>query len=231
MSEGSRSRPPSALVWMPAGGYDAVKPIWQDQYVWCPVPVDDSLSPEQTSFIRLDEGDDAAGPAAEEEAGCVAAPADGEPLLKWTRPEADTTTQAPPGMAPLRDRNGEGKSGKRRRVPASHIPQTTALAAKGGHPAAGQIPVVREVPVRQHLGPPGQTNSTLPKRPSRRSAKANRRDDEQLVPMPASPYQRGDQSRLASGNKRGLTVHLNLNLDIEVQLKTTLRGDLTLTVF
>ncbi|KAI1848449.1 hypothetical protein JX266_005755 [Neoarthrinium moseri] len=47
----------SALLWVPAGKYDSVSPLWQDQYIWSPVPVDKSLPLHQTSFLEIDESE------------------------------------------------------------------------------------------------------------------------------------------------------------------------------
>lgn len=45
----------SSLLWLPAGRYDSVRPLWQEGYVWSPLPVDNSLPLHQTSFLDIDE--------------------------------------------------------------------------------------------------------------------------------------------------------------------------------
>ncbi|KAI3332197.1 hypothetical protein HD806DRAFT_185651 [Xylariaceae sp. AK1471] len=45
----------SAVVWLQPSAYDSIKSLWQDHYIWSPVAVDASLTPDRTSFILMDE--------------------------------------------------------------------------------------------------------------------------------------------------------------------------------
>ncbi|ETS85929.1 hypothetical protein PFICI_03954 [Pestalotiopsis fici W106-1] len=47
----------SSLVWLPSKKYDSVRPLWQDQYIWSPLPVDNTIPLHQTSFIDISEND------------------------------------------------------------------------------------------------------------------------------------------------------------------------------
>lgn len=47
----------SSLVWLPPGKYDSIKSLWQDQYIWSALPVDNTIPLHQTSFIDFSEGD------------------------------------------------------------------------------------------------------------------------------------------------------------------------------
>lgn len=44
-------------VWVPKGVYNSVAPIWDERYAWHPMPVDDSMPMDQTSFIQVDNTD------------------------------------------------------------------------------------------------------------------------------------------------------------------------------
>ncbi|KAI1334013.1 hypothetical protein F5Y15DRAFT_403133 [Xylariaceae sp. FL0016] len=48
----------SAVVWLPSDSFNALAPMWQDQYVWSPAAVDPTLPIEQTSFIKTDGDED-----------------------------------------------------------------------------------------------------------------------------------------------------------------------------
>ncbi|KAF3013069.1 hypothetical protein E8E14_010667 [Neopestalotiopsis sp. 37M] len=47
----------SSLLWLPPKKYDSVRPLWQDQYIWSPLPVDHTIPLHQTSFIEISEND------------------------------------------------------------------------------------------------------------------------------------------------------------------------------
>ncbi|KAH8199767.1 hypothetical protein TruAng_006048 [Truncatella angustata] len=47
----------SSLVWLPPKRYDSIKSIWQDQYIWSPLPVDNSIPLDQTSFLDISKDD------------------------------------------------------------------------------------------------------------------------------------------------------------------------------
>ncbi|KAK9417321.1 hypothetical protein SUNI508_08901 [Seiridium unicorne] len=47
----------SSLVWLPPRKYDSVRPLWQDEYIWSPLPVDNTIPLHQTSFIDITETD------------------------------------------------------------------------------------------------------------------------------------------------------------------------------
>ncbi|KAJ0161663.1 hypothetical protein CTA2_5838 [Colletotrichum tanaceti] len=51
----------SLTVWLPKEMYGSVEPFADDRYIWCPMPFDESLPIEQTSFI--DMGNSPAQPA------------------------------------------------------------------------------------------------------------------------------------------------------------------------
>lgn len=40
-------------VWLPKELYSSVEPFADQRYIWCPMPFDDSLPVEQTSFIKM----------------------------------------------------------------------------------------------------------------------------------------------------------------------------------
>ncbi|KAK2050137.1 hypothetical protein LZ31DRAFT_590048 [Colletotrichum somersetense] len=50
----------SLTVWLPKEMYGSVEPFADDRYIWSPMPFDESLPVEQTSFI--DMGSKAGGP-------------------------------------------------------------------------------------------------------------------------------------------------------------------------
>nr|XP_036580571.1 uncharacterized protein CTRU02_09374 [Colletotrichum truncatum]KAF6788566.1 hypothetical protein CTRU02_09374 [Colletotrichum truncatum] len=43
----------SMTVWLPKELYSSVQPFADLRYIWCPMPFDDSLPVEQTSFIQM----------------------------------------------------------------------------------------------------------------------------------------------------------------------------------
>ncbi|WQF77915.1 hypothetical protein CDEST_02929 [Colletotrichum destructivum] len=43
----------SLTVWLPKEMYGSVEPFADDRYIWCPMPFDESLPIEQTSFIDM----------------------------------------------------------------------------------------------------------------------------------------------------------------------------------
>ncbi|CAN8096662.1 unnamed protein product [Discula destructiva] len=45
-------------VWVPKGVYNSVEPLWDARYAWHPIPVDDSLPMDQTSFIQVNTDED-----------------------------------------------------------------------------------------------------------------------------------------------------------------------------
>ncbi|KAK1514399.1 uncharacterized protein CCOS01_13679 [Colletotrichum costaricense] len=47
----------SLTVWLPKEMYGSVEPLADDRFIWCPMPFDNSLPVEQTSFIDMG-GDD-----------------------------------------------------------------------------------------------------------------------------------------------------------------------------
>ncbi|KAK1973024.1 hypothetical protein LZ32DRAFT_597884 [Colletotrichum eremochloae] len=65
------SKRDSLTVWLPKEMYGSVEPFADDRYIWSPMPFDESLPVEQTSFI--DMGNNAARPTNPE-------PASYEPL-------------------------------------------------------------------------------------------------------------------------------------------------------
>lgn len=57
----------SLTVWLPKEMYGSVEPFADDRYIWSPMPFDESLPVEQTSFI--DMGSKAGGPTNPEPTG------------------------------------------------------------------------------------------------------------------------------------------------------------------
>ncbi|KAF6841145.1 hypothetical protein CPLU01_00706 [Colletotrichum plurivorum] len=43
----------SMTVWLPKELYSSVEPFADQRYIWCPMPFDESLPVEQTSFIKM----------------------------------------------------------------------------------------------------------------------------------------------------------------------------------
>ncbi|GJC84166.1 hypothetical protein ColLi_07004 [Colletotrichum liriopes] len=50
------SKRDSLTVWLPKEMYGSVEPFADDRYIWCPMPFDESLPVEQTSFIDMGDG-------------------------------------------------------------------------------------------------------------------------------------------------------------------------------
>ncbi|KAK1460618.1 hypothetical protein CCUS01_08723 [Colletotrichum cuscutae] len=79
----------SLTVWLPKEMYGSVEPLADDRFIWCPMPFDNSLPVEQTSFIdmgRDDEDNDNKEPAR--------IPDDDKPMIDYELP-------APPPAAVL----------------------------------------------------------------------------------------------------------------------------------
>ncbi|KAF6817707.1 hypothetical protein CMUS01_12038 [Colletotrichum musicola] len=51
----------SMTVWLPKELYSSVEPFADQRYIWCPMPFDDSLPVEQTSFIKMGGEEDVYG--------------------------------------------------------------------------------------------------------------------------------------------------------------------------
>ncbi|KAF6803407.1 hypothetical protein CSOJ01_10928 [Colletotrichum sojae] len=51
----------SMTVWLPKELYSSVEPFADQRYIWCPMPFDDSLPVEQTSFIKMGGEDEVYG--------------------------------------------------------------------------------------------------------------------------------------------------------------------------
>ncbi|KAG7073521.1 WSC domain-containing protein [Colletotrichum scovillei] len=79
----------SLTVWLPKEMYGSVEPLADDRFIWCPMPFDNSLPVEQTSFIDMggdDEDNNIKEPAR--------IPDDGKPMIDYELP-------APPPAAVL----------------------------------------------------------------------------------------------------------------------------------
>ncbi|WYZ34714.1 hypothetical protein EsH8_I_000990 [Colletotrichum jinshuiense] len=83
----------SLTVWLPKEMYGSVEPFADERYIWCPMPFDNSLPVEQTSFIDMGGGDgdnDSRRPARTKPTNRVGGPG---PAV-----EATPMTSAPPAI-------------------------------------------------------------------------------------------------------------------------------------
>ncbi|TEA21255.1 hypothetical protein C8034_v007337 [Colletotrichum sidae] len=72
----------SMTVWLPKELYSSVEPLADQRFIWCPMPFDDSLPVEQTSFIHM-EDEPARVPCS------LRSPAAGDSSGSETEPEQD----------------------------------------------------------------------------------------------------------------------------------------------
>ncbi|KAI8630432.1 hypothetical protein F5Y19DRAFT_46582 [Xylariaceae sp. FL1651] len=63
---GSDSSNGAAVIWLQPSAYNAIRSLWQDSYVWSPVAVDASLTPDRTSFILMDDANNTNNDTAED---------------------------------------------------------------------------------------------------------------------------------------------------------------------
>lgn len=40
------------ILWLPKGLYSSVEPMMDQRYIWCPMPLDEAVSPQRASFIH-----------------------------------------------------------------------------------------------------------------------------------------------------------------------------------
>ncbi|KAK1991175.1 hypothetical protein LX36DRAFT_704851 [Colletotrichum falcatum] len=118
----------SLTVWLPKEMYGSVEPFADDRYIWSPMPFDESLPVEQTSFI--DMGSNAAGSAPPPPA-VLAGPADpaasdtdseGEFPLRKISQNLSRGRRRPCGTQPARQkRSGAGDGCRNSRGFAVHL--------------------------------------------------------------------------------------------------------------
>ncbi|KAI0121743.1 hypothetical protein BJ170DRAFT_136580 [Xylariales sp. AK1849] len=283
----------SALVWVPAGKYDSVAPLWQDQYVWSALPVDGSLPLHQTSFIDINEKEAAstrsrANTASSQSGLCL-------PLPEPTTSSADVRDEARGQETLVRTRRhknegssmdslsqADAKAHLREIIKKSVAPRpvsTTGLRLHSFHLAKTKSnskpnPVKPEAVTQlraNELERQPQLDSTdglvvpsehpediegavavnvasqNPKllRPSRCRDGDSAAGEDFVRPAsdkvrrftltndcalpPAEVVNRGPPK--PTKRSRHMSVRLDLNLDVEVQLHVTIRGSLTLSLF
>ncbi|KAK1636798.1 hypothetical protein BDP81DRAFT_428370 [Colletotrichum phormii] len=162
----------SLTVWLPKEMYGSVEPFADDRFIWCPMPFDNSLPVEQTSFIDMggdDENDSNNNEPAQQH------PDNDQPIIDYDLP-------APPPAA--------------------------VLAGPATDMSPSETESEREFPLRQtsqNLGR-GRRGRSRKMRPGRQQ-----------------------KHRHAGSESRGFSVHLGLNLDIEVTLKARIFGDLEIS--
>ncbi|KAK1690636.1 hypothetical protein BDP55DRAFT_724256 [Colletotrichum godetiae] len=164
----------SLTVWLPKEMYGSVEPFADDRFIWCPMPFDNSLPVEQTSFIDMggdDESDSNNNEPAQQD------PDNDQPIIDYDLP-------APPPAA--------------------------VLAGPATDMSPSETESEREFPLRQisqNLGR-GRRGRSRKMRPGRQQ-----------------------KHKHAGSESRGFSVHLGLNLDIEVTLKARIFGDLEISAF
>lgn len=47
----------SSLIWLPPTKYESIKALWQGQYIWSALPVDNTIPLHQTAFLCINEND------------------------------------------------------------------------------------------------------------------------------------------------------------------------------
>ncbi|KXH64999.1 hypothetical protein CSAL01_10070 [Colletotrichum salicis] len=166
----------SLTVWLPKEMYGSVEPFADDRFIWCPMPFDDSLPVEQTSFIDMGgEDEDGSDNSNNNNEPVQQHPGDDKPILDYDLP-------APPPAA--------------------------VLAGPATDMSPSETESEREFSLRQISQNLGR---------GRRGRPRKMRPDRQ------------QKHKHAGSESRGFSVHLGLNLDIEVTLKARIFGDLEIS--
>ncbi|KAM0812240.1 hypothetical protein AB5N19_14557 [Seiridium cardinale] len=291
----------SSLVWLPPRKYDSVRPLWRDEYIWSPLPVDNTIPLHQTSFIDITETD---AKAARSTAGTLRSRAstgtikyiagDGNALDSVSDAQAHEESDSAQrhGVADgeisthhlratlkaklIRPGSLDSKRLRSFRLPArvkfEPTSPTTNTRCPGAsfqpkpplqqvfavdeappkHPGAlgnddietgiSSVPVIHEGNLAGHRegapqapAAPRRQRRKRERRPKQgnekvlRSSTGDKRRETKVIDQPRSdPPKRG--TSLQTGNPKRMGLKLDLNLEIEVQLKVTLHGDLTLAL-
>jgi hypothetical protein len=224
---------PNALIWVPASSYDAVRPMWDEQYVWCPLPVDTSLPLQQTSFIKLDDA-----PASRTRANTARSRAGlGDSIAVPVRiPEhatsgaggAATTTTLPVSAAAVK-----GAATRRHRgldtTCGNVFGETKRAPTARGSRSKRKQGTAQMLPTLSQLSQPQSRGSEPPSGPEGRSIK-RRNVTSQISNMNSSRKAQSPTLTNSKSGEKGLIVRMKLNLDVEVQVRASLRGDLTLAL-
>jgi hypothetical protein len=289
-----------SLLWLPSGKYDSVKPLWQEGYIWNPLPVDNTLPLHQTSFLDINEKEAASATRSrattlKSRASTQTLPCDMRQGSISRRPGQEEADQSDPDTISSLD-GGNARERRVSRTRRQTARQTNPNAeptkptkpsrlhsfhlgdtVQGEPEAKGAIPTVArsrrkpkpEVHQRPDVPSDGRLSKDTPplgkneasgdmqvvrtsssvSRRRRNSGAVRRNSTTQSLggetqvdvdlpvireePTPPAPM-RGSSQHVSSpegGGSKCIGVKLDMNLEIEVQLKVKLQGDLTLTLF
>ncbi|ORY60286.1 uncharacterized protein BCR38DRAFT_444526 [Pseudomassariella vexata] len=240
-------------IWLLSDLYNPVEHLWSQQYLRCPIPLNDTLSPEHTSLIHAVDGKVTPGTRKME-----------TPYVD-KRPRSPSPSYSPSPPPPTRPRRRVKKA-------IGQVGRASEVETSQVLPAVEEIVDLVHQPRSERTSP---TDAPPSKRPSRRRRRtqsswaAAPTDDTvhaaeeivdlvhqvQLEPTSAPNVEslerpRGRRRRTQGGQQQqlvqaaptqtspttspggsSLTLKLDLDLEVEVSLKSTIKGDLLLTLF